>query len=138
MTGENADAKELRAVPAEFFQNYFGASGCPRLPDPDWRPESRGGQTPLSRLVDADQCARLVGRGAGISYARRAEIADDLDRLQRAIARLPHPEREVVLLRHYGQLSFAEIAAYMNTPKGTALARAHRGLSKLREWMGSS
>ena len=69
---------------------------------------------------------------------RSAERSEDVDRLQRAIARLPRPERQVVLLRHYGQLSFAEIAAYMDTPLGTALARAHRGLAKLREWMGPS
>jgi DNA-directed RNA polymerase specialized sigma24 family protein len=36
------------------------------------------------------------------------------------------------MLRHFSQLSFAEIAAAMGTPVGTALARAHRGLAKLR------
>jgi RNA polymerase sigma-70 factor (ECF subfamily) len=67
--------------------------------------------------------------------AASLERNEELDRLQAAIARLPQPEREVILLRHYGELSFAEIAELMETPLGTALARAHRGLAKLRGWM---
>ena len=65
------------------------------------------------------------------------EHAEAVDRLQEAMARLPDAEREVVLLRHYGELSFQEIAEAMGTPLGTALARAHRGLAKLRRWMES-
>jgi len=60
---------------------------------------------------------------------------EDEERLQRALLRLPEAEREVILLRHYSEMSFAEIAELMETPLGTALARAHRGLKKLREWM---
>ena len=46
-------------------------------------------------------------------------------------------EREAVLMRHYGELSFAEIAEYTAAPLGTVLSRVHRGLAKLREWMES-
>ncbi|HUU83006.1 MAG TPA: sigma-70 family RNA polymerase sigma factor [Phycisphaerae bacterium] len=63
------------------------------------------------------------------------ELREDADALQRALGRLPGPEREVVMLRHFSELSFVEIAEAMGTPLGTALARAHRGLSKLREMM---
>jgi DNA-directed RNA polymerase specialized sigma24 family protein len=41
-------------------------------------------------------------------------------------------------MRHYGELSFAEIAEYTAAPLGTVLARAHRGLAKLRQWMEST
>jgi len=64
------------------------------------------------------------------------ERAENIDRLQQAIGELPEAEREVILLRHFAQLSFREIAEQMGTPLGTALARAHRGLAKLRELMG--
>jgi RNA polymerase sigma-70 factor (ECF subfamily) len=67
---------------------------------------------------------------------REMELAEDVDRLQRALDDLPETEREVVMLRHYSDLSFAEIAELMGTPLGTALARAHRGLRKLRAIMG--
>jgi RNA polymerase sigma-70 factor, ECF subfamily len=63
------------------------------------------------------------------------ERAENIDRLQQAIGELPEAEREVILLRHFAQLSFKEIAEQMGTPLGTALARAHRGLAKLRELM---
>lgn len=61
---------------------------------------------------------------------------EQVDRLQEAIARLPEPERAVILLRHFSQMSFRDIAELMETPLGTALARAHRGLTRLRELMG--
>jgi RNA polymerase sigma-70 factor, ECF subfamily len=62
--------------------------------------------------------------------------AEQIDRLQQALERLPAAEREVILLRHFSQLSFRDIAETMGTPLGTALARAHRGLARLRELMG--
>ena len=64
------------------------------------------------------------------------QLAEDVDRLQKALAKLPAVERETVMLRHFSELSFNEIARVMGTPLGTALARAHRGLIKLRELMG--
>lgn len=54
------------------------------------------------------------------------------DQLQNALEQIPVAEREVVMLRHFSQLTFAQIAAAMETPLGTALAREHRGLRKLR------
>lgn len=62
---------------------------------------------------------------------------EEVGRLQRALQQLGEAEREVVMLRHYGELSFAEIADLMSTPIGTALARGHRGLAKLRRMMES-
>ena len=52
------------------------------------------------------------------------------DRLQPLL--LPEAEREVILLRHFSGMSFAQVAEAMGTPLGTALARSHRGLGKLR------
>jgi len=61
--------------------------------------------------------------------------AEQMDRLQSAIGQLSEAEREVILLRHFSQLSFRQIADLMDTPLGTALARAHRGLIRLRQLM---
>lgn len=78
---------------------------------------------------------RASDRGGTCAPDRSLERMDESTRLQEGIDRLPVGEREVILLRHYGELSFADIAEYMGTPIGTALARAHRGLAKLRAWM---
>ena len=67
--------------------------------------------------------------------AERLGRAEELDRLQWALGQLPEPERMVVLLRHFSQMPFREIAEMMGTPLGTALARAHRGLARLRQLM---
>jgi RNA polymerase sigma-70 factor, ECF subfamily len=64
--------------------------------------------------------------------------AEQVDQLQRALDGLPQAEREVVMLRHFSQLSFRQIAETMGTPIGTALARAHRGLARLREQLGGA
>jgi RNA polymerase sigma-70 factor (ECF subfamily) len=61
----------------------------------------------------------------------------ELDALGKAIEQLPEAERTVIMLRHFSQMSFKEIAEAMQTPLGTALARAHRALGRLRELMGA-
>jgi RNA polymerase sigma-70 factor (ECF subfamily) len=87
---------------------------------------------PLDLNVVNGACDRLA-----VSASKAIERDDEAKRLGRALERLPEAERVVVLLRHYGELGFNEIAELMDTPLGTALARAHRGLAKLREWMES-
>lgn len=62
-----------------------------------------------------------------------AEMSEEVDRLQVALGQLNQAEREVIMLRHFSGLSFNEIAETMGTPLGTALARGHRGLKRLRQ-----
>jgi RNA polymerase sigma-70 factor (ECF subfamily) len=73
--------------------------------------------------VPAAACERME------SQERSAQLAS-------ALARLPEADREILLLRHYSELSFREIAELLGVPLGTALARAHRALQKLRAQMG--
>ncbi len=65
-------------------------------------------------------------------------LGEQVDALQLALAKLPEVEREVIMLRHFGRMSFAEIAETMGTPLGTALARGHRALQRLRKLMKES
>ncbi len=69
--------------------------------------------------------------------AQSLEQAEQIDEMQEAMTRLPAAEREVIVLRHFSELSFKEIASIMETPVGTALARAHRGLNRLRKFLGA-
>jgi len=76
-----------------------------------------------------------IGPGESPPVESRLVLREEVDALNAALARLPAPEREAVMLRHFSQMSFKEIAAVMETPLGTALARVHRGLMRLREMM---
>ena len=58
--------------------------------------------------------------------------------LRTAMEQLSDADREVVHLRHYGGLSFRQIADVLDQPLGTVLARQHRALRKLRDLIEGS
>lgn len=64
--------------------------------------------------------------------AQALEQREAGERLAAGLQRLPDADREIILLRHYSELSFREIADLLRVPLGTALARAHRALQRLR------
>lgn len=57
---------------------------------------------------------------------------EDVDRLQMALRKLSEGDRQILLLRHFADMPFKDIARTLNCPIGTVLARAHRALGKLR------
>lgn len=59
----------------------------------------------------------------------------DVRALREAMGELSEADRQVVELRHQGGLGFKEIAAILEEPLGTVLARHHRALRKLKERM---
>ncbi|MBS3821525.1 MAG: sigma-70 family RNA polymerase sigma factor [Planctomycetes bacterium] len=61
-----------------------------------------------------------------------AEASGDL---QSALAKLDEQTRQMILLRHFGEMSFKDIAAAFDCPLGTALAKVHRGIKQLRRLM---
>jgi len=57
--------------------------------------------------------------------------------VERAMQELPYEQREVVLLRHYGQLRFRAIAKAQGISMSAVQARYRRGLKKLRSLLGT-
>lgn len=57
------------------------------------------------------------------------------DRVRQMLDRLPEEQREVIVLRHYADLSFKEIAAMTNCSINTALGRMRYGLLAMRKMM---
>src|SRR5688572_7112087 len=57
------------------------------------------------------------------------------DRVREMLQRLPEDQREVIILRHYADMSFKEIAAMTNCSINTALGRMRYGLINLRKMM---
>jgi len=57
--------------------------------------------------------------------------------LQRALRDLPPEQRQIVVLRDYSDLSYAEIAAVLDLPAGTVMSRLHRARLALRQRLES-
>lgn len=94
----------------------------------------RRGETTSVDAGWADELTQTTGPDAGqaTNPLERIEQGEARERLQGALGKLSEPEQEIVLLRHYSELSFREIAEVLGVPLGTALARAHWALIHLR------
>lgn len=57
------------------------------------------------------------------------------DRVHQMLSKLPDEQREVIVLRHFGDMSFKEIAETTNCSINTALGRMRYGLINLRKMM---
>ncbi len=75
-----------------------------------------------------------ITESAGTSHDAPADEGADPQTvaLREAIDSLGPEDRLIVELRHMAQMSFKQIAAHLDTPLGTILARHHRALRKLR------
>jgi RNA polymerase sigma factor (sigma-70 family) len=60
---------------------------------------------------------------------------EDIGHVRGFIERLPQHQREVVILRHYGGLSFKEISTTLNININTALGRMHFAVIEMRKMM---
>jgi len=67
--------------------------------------------------------------------SEKLQLTEQIDQLQDALEQLPEPERDIVILRHYGKLSFKEIAEQYRMPIGTVLSKVHRSLKHIRNIM---
>jgi RNA polymerase sigma-70 factor (ECF subfamily) len=99
--------------------------------------QRRGELNSSSNSYEADATNQLANLSddKAVSPDDQLRLREEVDELQQALDDLPDAEREVICLRHFSGLSFKEVAEAMGTPIGTALARAHRGLARLKEMM---
>lgn len=68
--------------------------------------------------------------------AEALEAQQETERLGRALAALPAPQRTLIERAYYGDLSHSEIAAETGLPLGTIKSRIRLALDKLRHQMG--
>lgn len=62
-----------------------------------------------------------------------AATSDDVSLLRRALTKLPHEHREVLVLARLQHLNHQEIARLLDCSVGAVKVRAHRALKELRE-----
>ncbi len=76
------------------------------------------------RRPESDTVDELVEPSPGPERAVAEEQRDLL--LKRALASLTSDQRQIVILRDYMDLSYAEIANVLDIPPGTVMSRLHR------------
>ena len=106
------------------FKNWLYAIAVNRC-----RSDFRRTALPTEPLAE-DLPEPLLGQSSPVTTALAAERAAII---AAAVARLPEPQRVVVALRIWQQMSYGEIAQVLNQPDGTVRSHMHRGLCALRE-----
>jgi RNA polymerase sigma-70 factor (ECF subfamily) len=82
-------------------------------------------------LDDTAEPQALAAFGRDVPPDGQMTTSERSRRVETALARLSEADREVLVLRYYGDLAFKDIAHATGEPLGTVLARAHRALKKL-------
>lgn len=88
-------------------------------------------------LADLDALGACADTGADTPEATLIAKADAAA-LEAAVTLLPHPFREVVVLRDINDLSYREIAAMLHVPLGTVMSRLSRARRLLISELGSN
>ena len=65
------------------------------------------------------------------------ETDEDLQRLARALSRLPQEKARLIELRYIDGMSFLEVAQVLGIAEDAAKMRVHRVLATLRQYLGS-
>ncbi|MEJ2110581.1 MAG: sigma-70 family RNA polymerase sigma factor [Acidobacteriota bacterium] len=81
-----------------------------------------------TQIIEADD-VQAPGESA-LAVLERMETAE---RVRWALSRLHLKDREILALRYVEELKTNELAERLNLPVGTAKARIHRALAKLKE-----
>src|SRR5260370_639043 len=76
--------------------------------------------------AEAEEIAALEEQDPAVAWERACAV-------RAALAHLPDPQREVIYLHRFEQMTFSEIAAVLDTSEGAVKLRAFRGYEKLRE-----
>jgi RNA polymerase sigma-70 factor (ECF subfamily) len=91
-----------------------------------------------ARPVEDDSLAGMAGPSReGRDESPMSDPAE-FRALRDAVAQLSDADQQIIHLRHYGGLSFKQIAEILDQPLGTVLARQHRALKKLNELLGGA
>lgn len=85
--------------------------------------------TDIDDLSTDEEHSNKISNNEVYDFTESLELKD---LIAGALAKLNPFLREVVILKHYHELKFSEIAEITNTPEGTLKARFHTALAKLK------
>lgn len=90
-----------------------------------WRSHGRQKKATEGLKLIVDQIAPEPSLGMQAGEATR--------KVQEAINQLPESQKQVLCMRYYADMKFAEIAQTLGCPLNTALGRMHKAMLKLRK-----
>ncbi len=94
------------------------------------------------RWARAKRFLQIEDSAHELPAARSAESTaahrEESERLRAAIERLPEPQRAVLLLAEFSEMSYESIAQLLSIPAGTVASRRHLAVKQLREQMRST
>ncbi|MGX5820214.1 RNA polymerase sigma factor [Chitinophaga lutea] len=91
-------------------------------------------RTPVIKTSDDKDIFNVLGFSEP-SAEEKMMTRQSHDSVRKMLDLLPEEQREVIILRHYAELSFKEIADLTNVSINTALGRMRYGLINLRKMM---
>jgi RNA polymerase sigma-70 factor (ECF subfamily) len=89
----------------------------------------------IARHVGLDALRRAEPAGVPADFLIAPAAGEDarLESMRAAIAELPSPQREALLLKLQQELSYEEIAGVLGVPVGTVRSRLHYAVLRLRQ-----
>lgn len=81
----------------------------------------------------SERRARREQEGQRLFVTASAEDEEATRLLEKELHRLPAAQREVLILKFWGGLTFAEVAVALEIPQGTAASRYRLALESLRQ-----
>jgi RNA polymerase sigma-70 factor (ECF subfamily) len=128
-------AKRADYQPAARFSTYLWRVALNLCYD-ELRRLKRRPETSLDvEQTDSDEIFSILDAHAAVEVAPDSEIQnrEQAEIVRHALQKLPEHYRAVVVLRHYEDLKFREIAEVLDIPEGTVKSRMAEGLQQLSE-----
>lgn len=105
------------------------------------RERGRASERSVSALppgADADEGDWQIEDREAPAASQALEQDERAQQFQKALRRLSAHDREILVLRHYQELSYKEIAATLSIPEGTVMSRLFHARRRLRDNLPSS
>ena len=87
--------------------------------------------------LDAENCPEVAAMGESFSPEAVAKRNELKDKVWQAIGKLDEKHREVIILRHFQNMSYEQIAEALFCNKGTVTSRLYYARKKLEELLGT-
>ena len=87
--------------------------------------------------LDAENCPEVAAASDCFSPEAVAKRNETKDKVWQAIGKLDDKHREVIILRHFQNMSYEQIAAALFCNKGTVTSRLYYARKKLEELLGT-